>query len=35
VAAVAALSTLVPLFLAAQKTLRGPDDKDEFRPIPW
>jgi hypothetical protein len=32
--AVAALS-LAPLFLAAQKTLRGPNDKDEFRPIPW
>lgn len=33
-AAVAALS-LAPLFLAAQKTLRGANDKDEFRPIPW
>jgi len=32
--AVCALS-IVPMFLSAQKTLRGKDDKEEFRPIPW
>jgi len=32
--AVCALS-LAPMFLAAQKTLKSDDDKEEFRPIPW
>jgi hypothetical protein len=33
-AAVVALS-IAPMFLAAQKTLKSADDKEEFRPIPW
>jgi len=32
--AVCALS-LAPIYLAAKKTLASPEDKEEFRPIPW
>jgi hypothetical protein len=27
--------SLAPIYLAAKKTLASPEDKEEFRPIPW